>query len=86
MEALGEVGVGGVGQPLPVPKGTRAEGRTLGKGQGRVASFGMNEIAQVPKIQCRSLIGQPFVPEKICPVTSFLYAVVIYPVSVIYIR
>ena len=82
MEALGEVGVGGVGQPLPVPKGTRAEGRTL----GRVASFGMNEIAQVPKIQCRSLIGQPFVPEKICPVTSFLYAVVIYPVSVIYIR
>ena len=29
-------------------------------------------------IHRRSLIEQPFVPEKICPITSFPYAVVLY--------
>ena len=44
-----------------------------------------DEISSVLNIPCRSLKGQPFVPEKICLIASFPYTVVMYPDSVVYV-
>ena len=47
--------------------------------------FQMNvrSVRRPIRIHCRLLIGQPFVPENVCPITSFPYTVVLHPISVI---